>query len=238
VRLVVGDPSRLIAEALAEVLAHVGYHVASVTSVAELLTALASPPAACVLHPGLPGTGTTTGHARAVASGRPAGRDPAALVRVVRHAAAGCRVVLRADGDDARLRRAGAAAVVSARCPLGALTRTIASVTCRENPTRRHVAPLVPSSDRLGPLSRLTPRERVVLALIASTGASTGELAAELRISRETVRSHVRSVLCKLGVHSRAAAVAAVESAGELEVLLVTPGLPGAGFREGDAVAR
>jgi two-component system nitrate/nitrite response regulator NarL len=50
--------------------------------------------------------------------------------------------------------------------------------------------------------THLTPREREVLALLAR-GANGGEIAAALEISRNTVRTHVQSILTKLQVHSR-----------------------------------
>jgi DNA-binding NarL/FixJ family response regulator len=52
----------------------------------------------------------------------------------------------------------------------------------------------------------LTPRELDVLRFL-SDGASTDHVAAELLISKATVRSHVKSLLAKLGVHSRVEAV-------------------------------
>ncbi len=48
----------------------------------------------------------------------------------------------------------------------------------------------------------LTPREADVLGLLA-LGRSNGEIAAELSVSIETVRTHARSVFRKLGVRSR-----------------------------------
>ena len=51
-------------------------------------------------------------------------------------------------------------------------------------------------------LRQLTPRETDVLAAIGS-GASTTQMAEQLGISRDTVRSHVKNVLAKLQVHSR-----------------------------------
>jgi DNA-binding NarL/FixJ family response regulator len=50
--------------------------------------------------------------------------------------------------------------------------------------------------------AHLTPREREVLALL-SRGANGREIAAALAISRNTVRTHVQSILTKLQVHSR-----------------------------------
>jgi DNA-binding NarL/FixJ family response regulator len=49
----------------------------------------------------------------------------------------------------------------------------------------------------------LTPREREVTRLTAS-GMTNHEIAYELGISGETVKSHVRSTLAKLGLHSKA----------------------------------
>ena len=54
--------------------------------------------------------------------------------------------------------------------------------------------------------SQLTNREWEILDLICS-GMSTREIADSLFLSPETVNSHVKNVLKKLGVHSRAAAV-------------------------------
>ena len=53
----------------------------------------------------------------------------------------------------------------------------------------------------------LTPREREVLELLAA-GRSQKEIAAELHLSSGTVGKHVERILKKLGVHSRAEAVA------------------------------
>jgi two-component system nitrate/nitrite response regulator NarL len=55
-------------------------------------------------------------------------------------------------------------------------------------------------------LASLTEREREVLVQFAS-GRSTVEVAMELGITIGTVQSHVKSVLAKLGVHSKVDAV-------------------------------
>lgn len=54
---------------------------------------------------------------------------------------------------------------------------------------------------------RLTDREREILGLLTS-GATGPEIAAELYVSPNTVRTHVQNILAKLGVHSRLEAVA------------------------------
>jgi PAS domain S-box-containing protein len=57
----------------------------------------------------------------------------------------------------------------------------------------------------------LTGREREVVTLIA-LGRLTSQIAAELQISGETVRTHVRNAMSKLGAHTRAQLVATVLS--------------------------
>jgi DNA-binding NarL/FixJ family response regulator len=64
-----------------------------------------------------------------------------------------------------------------------------------------------------GLLASLTRREREILAALAD-GATTSELAEELGISPATVQTHVKNVLCKLGVHSKVEAVGAAWRAG------------------------
>jgi PAS domain S-box-containing protein len=54
----------------------------------------------------------------------------------------------------------------------------------------------------------LTPRQSEVLRML-QRGASTDQIAAELHLSTETVRNHIRHLLRALGVHTRLEAVAA-----------------------------
>jgi DNA-binding NarL/FixJ family response regulator len=49
---------------------------------------------------------------------------------------------------------------------------------------------------------RMTPREREVIALIAA-GKSNKEIATQLAIATDTVKSHVRNVMDKLALHTR-----------------------------------
>ena len=67
---------------------------------------------------------------------------------------------------------------------------------------RQHLLNRQPESD---PLAQLTDRELDVLQWIA-TGMSNKQIAAQLFISEETVKVHIRNFLRKLNVHSRVAA--------------------------------
>jgi two-component system response regulator DesR len=58
----------------------------------------------------------------------------------------------------------------------------------------------------------LTPRQVEVLRLLEQ-GRSTKQIAAELHLSTETVRNHVRRLFHALGVNSRLEAVAAARAA-------------------------
>jgi DNA-binding NarL/FixJ family response regulator len=75
-----------------------------------------------------------------------------------------------------------------------------------------------PSPQEARRLDELTEREREVLRLIAR-GRSNAEIADELYVGAETVKSHVKAVLLKLGVRDRTQAVIAAYETG-----FVTPG--------------
>ena len=73
----------------------------------------------------------------------------------------------------------------------------------------RSLVSVLPKADVY--LSRLTWRELQTLAALME-GRSTSQIAAEFGISDTTVRTHVKSILAKLGVHSRLEAVAVARS--------------------------
>jgi NarL family two-component system response regulator LiaR len=62
-------------------------------------------------------------------------------------------------------------------------------------------------------LRRLTPRETEILRYLA-VGETTTQVAGHLRISALTVQTHVKSILAKLGVHSKIEAVTLAWRAG------------------------
>jgi DNA-binding NarL/FixJ family response regulator len=99
---------------------------------------------------------------------------------------------------------AGGAALLSP----GATERLIAEFASQPQPH-------LPSDEQL---DELTPREREVMALVA-TGLSNDEIAERFVISRATVKTHVSRALGKLDVRDRAQLVAVAYQAG-----LVRPG--------------
>lgn len=75
-------------------------------------------------------------------------------------------------------------------------------------------APAAPSSSPAAEdVAELTPREREVLELL-SAGEGPKEIAAGLGITVSTVRTHIRHILRKLGVHTQLAAVVRASSIG------------------------
>ncbi len=131
------------------------------------------------------------------------------------------RVVLLTAGDDDALAlaglRAGAIGFLRKDVDLAALPRTLAGTLDGEAAISRRLAMRLvewlrttrESSIGLRPVrSTLSGREWEVLDLLCS-GAGTEEIADTLVLSIETVRSHVKSILRKLGVGSRAEAIEA-----------------------------
>jgi DNA-binding NarL/FixJ family response regulator len=76
-------------------------------------------------------------------------------------------------------------------------------------------------SDRL--LAALTPREREVLSCLAD-GAGRREVAERLNLSANTVRTHLKNLMGKLGVHSTLEAVALTRP--QADPFAASPGPP------------
>ncbi len=66
-----------------------------------------------------------------------------------------------------------------------------------------------------GPTATLTRREKEVVTLIA-LGLDTREIASSLHVSPETVKSHVRNAMSKLGAHTRAHLTAIALATGQI----------------------
>jgi DNA-binding NarL/FixJ family response regulator len=115
-----------------------------------------------------------------------------------------------------RALRAGAAGFLSKNASMDSILRALRSVAGGEAAVTRsltsHLVELLRSTTENGigmrPVkSPLTTREWEVLDLICA-GDSTREISAKLFLSEDTVYSHTKSILRKLGVHSRSDAVA------------------------------
>ena len=73
-----------------------------------------------------------------------------------------------------------------------------------------------PNGNGHGHETSLSPRERQILALLAE-GRTQGQIASALVISSKTVATHIQHILSKLGVQSRAQAVAVAFQRGLVE---------------------
>lgn len=107
---------------------------------------------------------------------------------------------------------AGAAGYIDRRISRAALPRIVHAALRGETAIPRSmtkaILELVRGEEGMRPVkSALTAREWEVLDLM-TTGASTQEISSELVISLETVQSHIKNILRKLSVHSRAEAIA------------------------------
>ena len=102
-----------------------------------------------------------------------------------------------ADGSEVGVQWAGTAEVITGRH----LALVVALSTSRWGRSFRRTIALLQAS------SPLTEREREVVRLMA-LGSTGPEIADELRISHETVRTHARNAMAKVGARSRAHLVA------------------------------
>ncbi|GAA3358352.1 response regulator transcription factor [Saccharopolyspora gregorii] len=161
-------------------------------------------------------------------------RSTGDLVESVRTHRPAVHVVVLTGGLDPQravdAARAGAAGWVPKECGVDELTTVLRGV-CRGHAwyppellgevLRGLRADVVRAARRDGPLDVLSDRELDVLRGMVE-GKRGSRIAAELRISAETVRTHTRSILAKLRVHSQLEAVSVAAAAG-----LRAPGQPG-----------
>ncbi|MFS1301381.1 response regulator [Streptosporangium longisporum] len=126
--------------------------------------------------------------------------------------------------------RAGAAGYVLKRAPAAELVDAVRLVHSRDavlfpDALRRIASPHHGSARPRHPVN-LTPRELQVLRQI-TLGQANAEIAQVLRVSRETVKTHVTNVLDKLGARDRTQAAVLAYELG-----LVVPGLDVRELRE------
>jgi len=156
----------------------------------------------------------------------PLGSAAAGVLHRIREAWPAARViVVSADNEVAHAvdaARAGADAWVSKKQGADQLEMVLRGVCCGHSwyppqmlgeilrELRADVRRAAVSSDLL---SALSPRELDVMASMAE-GKPGSQIAADLTISADTVRTHTRSIFSKLDVHSRLEAVSVARAAG------------------------
>jgi two-component system nitrate/nitrite response regulator NarL len=197
-RLVLCDDNLLLGEALAPALSASGHQIAAITtSLDEALAAIhVKRPDACLLGLRCPG------------------EDGAAAIRVIRQCHPGTAVVVLATAADPALaweaRRLGVAGFLTKDSGVVQITQaldTIAAGGTRFEPALPLRPAVVRAARRAQPLYELTPREQEVLRRIVE-GQGTGQMATEMNIATSTLRSYVKTLLSKLGTHSRLQAAA------------------------------
>ncbi len=126
----------------------------------------------------------------------------------------------REDSDAARFAaiEAGASAFIHKSQAAAEVVNAIRTVAAGGTLfTPRTIATLLNKRRQMdSQLESLTPREKEVLRLMAE-GISSREIAARLGISYTTVRTHIRSVGSKLGVHSKLEAIVKARELGLIE---------------------
>jgi two-component system, NarL family, nitrate/nitrite response regulator NarL len=192
--VVLGDDHVVFLDALSTVLSQHGHIVCGVArSAAEMVTLVSvHQPDACLVDHNAPED------------------EDAETIRKVLAASAGTSVIVlgASSGSDAvgRALDAGAAGYLHQSRGLAALVSALERVLDGEividvpdaQPPRRSAEPNL----ELRMASHLTSRERECLMMLVE-GLDTAAMVDLLGVSRTTVRTHLQSVLTKLGVHSR-----------------------------------
>jgi two-component system nitrate/nitrite response regulator NarL len=196
-RLVLCDDNLLLGEALAPALTASGHQIAAITtSLAGGLAAIrAHRPDACLIGLRFPG------------------EDGLAGIRAIRQRHPGTAIVILARAADPPIaweaRKLGVAGFLSKDANVAQIAQALAEVaaggTVFEPGLSSRPVTGVSRGDRR--LYELTPREQEVLRRIVD-GQGTGQMAKEMNIATSTLRSYVKTLLTKLGTHSRLQAAA------------------------------
>ncbi len=194
-RLILCDDHLMLAEALGVVLAARGHDVLAVTSTPDSAVAAvrAQEPDICLLDLSFHGERSGLDAARAIFAMRNRTKvvvlsgvcDPDTLSEAVELPVAG---FLRKDQDVDEI--AAALEIIAAGDVLIAPTLRRAWAARESRPRPR------------GPMDELTAREHEIVSRIVN-GESTKHMAAAMHVTPDTVRSYVKNVLAKLGLHSR-----------------------------------
>jgi two-component system, NarL family, response regulator len=125
-------------------------------------------------------------------------------IRLLRRASPGLGIVAHGERPERYLAssalQAGASAYVARTADADEMARAVRAAL----EDRRFVDPAVPPSGSRG---KLTRRQREILQLLAN-GGSTSAAARDLGLSEETVKTHTKNVLGRLGARNRTHAVA------------------------------
>ena len=105
--------------------------------------------------------------------------------------------------------RLGAPGLVLASSPVATLLEALRTVAGGGGFVDPCVAPLIAETAAARRVAALSPRERQVLELLVD-GYQGPEIAARLFLSLETVRTHIRNAVTKLGARTRVQAAAMV----------------------------
>ena len=148
------------------------------------------------------------------------GMSGAELTRSLLKEDPGVRIILYTGAADERqlldALDAGAAGLALKSGDPQELEQAILTVAAGGDYLDPRLTPLL-SKERNGRPKTLSPREREIMGLLAQ-GLSGEEAAKQLYLSSETVRTHVRNAMQKLGAATRAHAVALALQHGEISV--------------------
>jgi DNA-binding NarL/FixJ family response regulator len=139
---------------------------------------------------------------------RPNGSDTSIsgpeTIRMLRRSSPGIGIVAHGERPERHIAnvaiQAGASAYVSRTAGTEELRRAVDAAAAQES----FVDPAVPPKGSRG---KLTHRQREILQLLAN-GESTTVAARELDLSEETVKTHIKTALARLGARNRTHAVA------------------------------
>jgi two-component system, NarL family, nitrate/nitrite response regulator NarL len=198
-RLVLCDDNRILCEALASVLQAHGHRVLAIATRASEGVAVVSvhKPDVCLLDVRLPDS---------------SGLDAA---RAMRKHCPDTKIVMLSCLDDpavvSEAKKAGVAGFLRKDQKPGSIVQAVEVVGAGgmafDPATTRQQDRRMTAGYRDNRLGTLTPRETEVLRRIVA-GQSTGQMAREMDVTISTLRSYIKNLLTKLGVHSRLQAAA------------------------------